>query len=157
MILKLELKMEEISNEFEANKLFFEKAIAELSAKCESTQTRSQILFDEKEVANLRKENAELKKENQALLERVNNLAYILADLQNQVKVTQEEMASLITTIRLLHNDITTRTNNSDLTDDKSEVQSEVQWTNIEGQQKPSTVDRHFRSLRAWTYLKIDE
>ena len=49
-IQKLELKMEGITNEFKANKLFFERAIAQLSGKCESTQARSQILFDSNSV-----------------------------------------------------------------------------------------------------------
>ena len=86
-------------------------------------------------------------------------MAYILADLQNPVKVTQEEMASLITTIRLLHNDIITSTNNSDLKDDKSEVQSEVKWTNIESQQKSSRLDRHkdFRSPNRFEALTVED
>ena len=83
---------------------------------------------------------------------------YILVDLQNQVKVTQEKKASLIT-IRLLHNDITTSTNNSDVKEDRSEVQSEVQWTKIEGQQKPSRLDRHkhFRNPNHFEALNVED
>ena len=75
------------------------------------------------------------------------------------MKVTREEKASLITTIRLLHNDITTSTNNSDLKEDRSEVQSEVQWTKIEGQQKPSRLDRHkdFRSPNRFEALNVED
>ena len=58
-IQKLELKMEESTNEFKANKLFFERATAELSGKCESTQARSQSMLNEREVAILTKENSE--------------------------------------------------------------------------------------------------
>ena len=50
------------------------------------------------------KENHELKVENSALEERIDNLSYILADLQGKVKHTEEEKASLITAIRLLNN-----------------------------------------------------
>ena len=52
----------------------------------------------------LEKENHELKVENSALEERINNLSYILADLQGKVKHAEEEKASLITVIRLLNN-----------------------------------------------------
>ena len=48
----------------------------------------------------------ELKKENGSLTERINNLSYILADLQDKAKNAQEEKASLITSIRLLYKDV---------------------------------------------------
>ena len=47
----------------------------------------------------------ELKKENSCLRERINNLSYVLADLQDKAKHAEEEKNSLVTTIRLLHND----------------------------------------------------
>ena len=56
----------------------------------------------ERELNALRKENLELKKENSCLKERINNLSYVLADLQEDA---EEEKNSLITSIRLLHND----------------------------------------------------
>ena len=54
----------------------------------------------------LRKENLELKKENGSLIERINNLSYILADLQDKAKNAQEEKASLITSIGQLYKDV---------------------------------------------------
>ena len=60
----------------------------------------------ESKLQALRKENLELKKENGSLTERINNLSYILADLQDKVKNAQEEKASLITSIRLLYKDV---------------------------------------------------
>ena len=60
---------------------------------------------DEKvKLSALEKENHELKVENSALEERINNLSYILTDLQGKVKHAEEEKASLITVIRLLNN-----------------------------------------------------
>ena len=51
----------------------------------------------ESKLQALRQENLELKKENGSLTERINNLSYILADLQDKAKNAQEEIASLIT------------------------------------------------------------
>ena len=60
---------------------------------------------DEKvKLSALKKENHELKVENSALEERINNVSYILDDLQGKVKHAEEEKASLITVIRLLNN-----------------------------------------------------
>ena len=39
-------------------------------------------------------------------MERINNLSFILADLQDKEKRAEEEKASLITTIRLLYKDL---------------------------------------------------
>ena len=59
----------------------------------------------ERELNASRKENLELKEENSYLKERINNLSYVLADLQDKAKHAEEEKNSLVTTIRLLHND----------------------------------------------------
>lgn len=58
------------------------------------------------ELITLRRENLELKNENKNLIDRLNNLSYILADLQGKAKAAEDEKASLITSIRLLCNDL---------------------------------------------------
>ena len=58
----------------------------------------------EREFNVLRKENLELKEENSGLNESINNLSYILADLQDKAKRADDEKNSLVTTIQLLHN-----------------------------------------------------
>ena len=51
----------------------------------------------------LRKENLELKRQNDEFSERIQNLSYILADLQDKAKLAEDEKASLITAIKLLY------------------------------------------------------
>ena len=79
----------------------------------------------ERELNALRKENLELKEQNSCLNERMNKLSYIvkLAYLQDKTKRAEDEKNSLITTMRLLHNDaiINHSLNDSELrTNDKS-------------------------------------
>jgi predicted nuclease with TOPRIM domain len=76
-----------------------------------SNQLKGNLADKESEFSALKKENNvlkdtnnDLKNENKSLHERLNNLSYILADLQGKVKSTEEEKASLITAIRLLNN-----------------------------------------------------
>ncbi len=47
-----------------------------------------------------------IKDENNALTERVNNLAYILSDLNNKAKIAEDEKASLICALRILQDDV---------------------------------------------------
>ena len=55
-----------------------------------------------KENHELSSENMKLKSENGELMEKTNNLSYILADLQGKTKVAEEERDSVITAMRLL-------------------------------------------------------
>ena len=57
------------------------------------------------ELSRLRQENEALKQENSDLLERVNNLSCILADLKTKADNAENEKLGLITTIRLLTSD----------------------------------------------------
>ena len=59
-------------------------------------------LDSDTELSWLRKENARLKNENEKITERVNNLSFVLADLQDKAARANEEKNSLITSIRLL-------------------------------------------------------
>ena len=63
-------------------------------------------LDSDTELSWLRKENARLKNENEKITERVNNLSYVLADLQDKAARANEEKASLMTSIRLLFKDL---------------------------------------------------
>ena len=51
-------------------------------------------------------ENSDLREENDQLTERINDLSYILTDLQDKAECAEEEKAGLITTIRLLYKDL---------------------------------------------------
>ena len=50
-------------------------------------------------------ENAQLKKENEALMECVQNLGYIMSDLNTKVKDVENEKMSHITVINILQNE----------------------------------------------------
>ena len=84
---------------------FLENTLAINNTLHDHTDQLNGLKNDEKvKLSALEKENHELKVENSALEERINNLSYILADLQGKVKHAEEEKASLITVIRLLNN-----------------------------------------------------
>ena len=85
---------------------FLENTLAINSTLLDHSKQLSGLKNDEKvKLSALEKENHELKVENSALEERIlNNLSYILANLQGKVKHAEEEKASLITAIRLLNN-----------------------------------------------------
>ena len=84
---------------------FLENTLAINNTLLDHTNQLNGLKNDEKvKLSALEKENHELKVENSALEERINNLSYILADLQGKVKHAEEEKASLITVIRLLNN-----------------------------------------------------
>ena len=93
-------KLLALTKEFSANLTIVNKALLEHSIKLNNFIPQD----SERELNALRKENLELKKENSCLKERINNLSYVLADLQDKAKHA-EEKNSLITTVRLLHND----------------------------------------------------
>ena len=63
-------------------------------------------LDSDTELSWLRKENARLKNENEKVTERVNNLSFVLADLQDKAARANEEKASLMTSVRLLFKDL---------------------------------------------------
>ena len=63
-------------------------------------------LDSDAELSWLRKENARLKNENEKITERVNNLSFVLADLQDKAARANKEKASLMTSIRLLFKDL---------------------------------------------------
>ncbi|CAB3983169.1 Hypothetical predicted protein [Paramuricea clavata] len=63
-------------------------------------------LDSDTELSWLRKENARLKDENEKITERVNNLSFVLADLQDKAARANEEKASLMTSIRLFFKDL---------------------------------------------------
>ena len=50
-------------------------------------------------------ENADLKEKNAKCSERMDNLAYIVSDLNTKVKVLEEEKACLVTAVRLINED----------------------------------------------------
>ena len=90
-----------LTKEFHANLSIVSKTLLEHSIKLNYFISQD----SERELNALRKENSELKKDNSCVKERINNLSYVLVDLQDKVKYAEEEKNGLVTTIRLLHND----------------------------------------------------
>lgn len=90
-----------LKSEFEGYQLETDKLIQGLLEK--SSKDTSECM--ETVMTGLRQENSQLKKENQSLVNRMDNLGYILADLQNKIKIAEEEKASLMTAIRLIQSD----------------------------------------------------
>lgn len=98
----LNSQLQALTEKFTANLTAINCTLLEHSREL---RERKNIELDS-ELSRLRKENMELKSDNECLTERVNNLSFILADLQGKAKFAEEEKASLITTIRLLNNDL---------------------------------------------------
>ena len=95
----LESRLLKLSEDFLENKLPINNTLLDHSNQLNGLKNDDKV-----KLSALEKENHELKVENSALEERINNLTYILADLQGKVKHAEEEKASLITVIRLLNN-----------------------------------------------------
>ena len=73
---------------------FLENTLAINNTLLDHTNQLNGLKNDEKvKLSALEKENHELKVENSVLEERINNLSYILADLQGKVKHAEEEKA----------------------------------------------------------------
>lgn len=87
--------------EFEKHRTEYSKVINDLVNKHDNSSTS----INKPQFDKLYRENQLLKDENKALNERLDNLGFILADLNSKVKHAEEEKASLITTIRLLQQD----------------------------------------------------
>ena len=102
----MECQIGSLVKEFTTNKITVDKVLqdhANLLNRLQYQETNS-------ELDRLRKENLELKKLNGEFSERINNLSYILADLQDKAKSEEDEKASLITAIKLLYNENERRT-----------------------------------------------
>ena len=85
-------------------------ARSSVQTMCRNFQSSSDNVHSEldrlrKEYELIRLENANLKEENAKCSERMNNLAYIVSDLNTKIKVLEEEKASLITAVRLINED----------------------------------------------------
>ena len=85
-------------------------AISSVQTMCRNFQSSSDNAHSEldrlrKEYELIRLENANLKEENAKCSERMNNVAYIVSDLNTKIKVLEEEKASLITAVRLINED----------------------------------------------------
>lgn len=103
VIKNLDSQLQNLTKEFAANKRAVDQVLSEHSDELKLKQADSTS-----ETNRLKAENNELKNQNEALTERINNLSYILADLQGQAKNAEDEKASLITVIRLLYKDAET-------------------------------------------------
>ena len=95
-------QMQALKEEFTDNLITINRSLLEHSEQLKELQSPNA----DSELRRLKLENSDLRKENDQLTERINNLSYILADLQDKAKCAEEEKASLVTTIRLLYKDL---------------------------------------------------
>lgn len=89
------------------------------------------------ELHKLRQENDEYRRQNENLLrenvektERMNNLAYILSDLNTKIKILEDEKASLVTAISLLNDEYRQKEHAHD---QSSTVNKQNDWTTVKG------------------------
>lgn len=102
----LNCKIDNFALEIQTNRLMIQKVAAKLADKFSTIQPRPDAEDRNSLLADLRKENQSLKDEKENLFARINNLEYMLANLQSKVKAANDEKSCLITTIRLLREDI---------------------------------------------------
>ena len=95
-------QMQALKEELTDNLIAINRSLLEHSEQLKELQSPN----PDNELCRLKLENSDLKEENDRLTERINNLSFILADLQGKAKCAEEEKASLITTIRLLYKDL---------------------------------------------------
>lgn len=129
---KPELSLEMLNGKLE--ELFKEVHANTAAVKLITDNTNNYANKQEKEIdlSNLKRqnlrlldENIDLRRENDNLKERVNNLSYILADMQGKTKNAEDEKNSLITAMRLLFEDSNSKgepvsTNQHDVVDQES-------------------------------------
>ena len=70
--------------------------LVSLRFKSQGQRSEKTKEIDEAQTECLRRENEKLKEENIALNERINNLGFILADLNTKLKISEGEKASLL-------------------------------------------------------------
>ena len=104
--------------------------------------------IDEAHTECLREENEKLKEENIALNERINNLGFILADLNTKLKISEEEKASLLTSIRLIQSDIEYGCKTPPTEVDKNEITVQTKSTLEENRVKSPNLNRILGSNR---------
>ena len=123
--------LETLSNQLEALSKDVNANMAAIKSFTEHANAYNTEI-DNLKIKNLKltNENSDLKNENDSLKERVNNLSYILADLQGKVKNANEEKDSLITAMKLLVEDLNNKGNRTNLNRDEETEQSSLQMTN---------------------------
>ena len=97
-----ENRLQALSKEFAANMSTVNNILWEHSNELKQINN----LHPDSELTALKRENLELKNQNKDLTDRISNLNYILADLQGKAKAAEDDKASLITSVRLLCNDL---------------------------------------------------
>ena len=138
------LSLETLSNQLEALSKDVNANMAAIKSFTEHANAYNTEI-DNLKIQNLKltNENSDLKNENDSLKERVNNLSYILADLQGKAKNANEEKDSLITAMKLLVEDLNNKGNGTNLNRDEETEQSSLQMTNdIQQTNNPNKVSK---------------
>ena len=98
---ELKVQIQQLMIDIEQNKI----SISNFESLCQNVQPLKNTEYIELckhqyELEVLRREDETLKKENVQYLERMNNLSYIVSDLNTKIKILEEEKASLVTSVR---------------------------------------------------------
>jgi lysophospholipase L1-like esterase len=159
--------LEYLNNQLEAlNKAVFTNTAA-IKSLIENTNDSKQPNYQEleNEIGILKEKNrkltdknANLKNENSDLEVRINNLTYILADLQGKVKSAEQEKESLITAMRLLVEDSNNEPNATikNYTDETSK-QSETQDSADCAGQTKEVLNPNIQVSNRFSNLNIEE
>ncbi len=159
--------LEYLNNQLEAlNKAVFTNTAA-IKSLIENTNDSKQPNYQELEIEigilkeknrKLTDKNANLKNENSDLEVRINNLTYILADLQGKAKSDEQEKESLITAMRLLVEDSNNEPNATikNYTDEMSK-QSETQDSADCAGQTKEVLNPNIQVSNRFSNLNIEE
>lgn len=102
-----------------------------------------------RERLNLLDENSKLKEENKALVERMDNLGYILADLQTKIKIAEEKKARLMTAIRLIQSNIDVNyTANKSVEPDRITENRCIKKKNNKSHRKKNELENNLHNLK---------
>ncbi|CAB3999511.1 Scavenger receptor cysteine-rich type 1 M130 [Paramuricea clavata] len=91
----IRIEMKTLKNQLAKFQNATNSAIRDLRESCIKISDEDENENKDEELKDLRQENAKIKDENKALTERINDLAYTLADLNNKAKIAENEKASL--------------------------------------------------------------
>ena len=103
---ELKVQIQQLMTDIQQNKI----SISNFESLCQNVQPLKNTEYIElcklqHELEVIRREHETIKNENAQCLERMNNLAYIVSDLNTKIKILEEEKASLVTSVRMLNED----------------------------------------------------
>ena len=151
----------------------FENILTELqSLKSESEKQRKEIInlkhgeacqCLQEQVVSLRKENQKLAEENQQLHERNNDLSYLMSNLNTKVKDFENEKQSLVTALKILHEDYGKEIANRSCSGAQvntnlcnQEAGQNNAWRKSSGNTQPELQSKSFEDSNNYSVLQIE-